>query len=287
MKPFSSSRLLCLLMLTICAQVQASIPPAKTIKSSMLSFRIEAENEYDQRLISRLEKYSVFERLQLFSNQDLQLKRTVTYRFHKELDNEDNSIVLSIEPVLNIFIPFSFLYQLDQGLLSKYPEQPQVVEAIYSMAVEKYLWFELGRAVIDQFELGITGKEVFALDNFSTLMLLNQNSKEIDYILDATEAFLLLDQAIPYGRQKDYDAEISLDEQRYRKAVCLILGKDYLAHLTATNQPYQKLLQELAWDQEKIEQCKKLYMEKLENWLHALEPFLRKDSRLRNLLAAQ
>ncbi len=278
----------------------ASLTPANTGHDSSLSFRVDTQSAYDETLISRLEKFSVFDRLRTFSEQDLHLKQKVVYQFHQtqtaeQRPNPETKTVTeqaSAQPSqasaqdIIIDIPFSFLYQLDQGLISKYPQQADIHEAIYSATIEKFLWFELGRALITQFELGISGQEVFALDNFSTLMLLNLNHQGSDYILDATEAFLLIRQSIPYSGKDDYGAEVSLDEQRYRKAVCLILGKDYLAHLSKTEQPYHQLLAELAWDQKKIEQCQKLYLEKLQTWFKALQPHLREENRLSGWLAA-
>jgi Putative metallopeptidase len=265
--------------------------PAFANASATLSFEFDTQGPLDEHLIERLEKRQVFERLRRFSEQDLKLKQDIVYHIQHPLDSQAGLIDTPEAPEedtrLHIYLPFSYLYQLDQGLINKYAEQPDIQEAIYGAAVEKYLWFELGRALIDQFDLGVSGQEVFALDNFSTLMLLNLGLQESDYILDATEAFLLIDQSLPFAQENDYEAEISLDEQRYRKVVCLILGKDYLSHLKQNALPYQAVLEELAWDQKKIEQCQELYLQKLQTWVAALQPHLRESNQLKHWLAAQ
>lgn len=297
MTPSIHIRLLLLLITsTLTFSTYASISITEPQQPSDLSFQTDAKSEYDTKLITRLKKSQVFERLRIFSEQDLILKQSIIYHFHQAdqattsqplaLDTASSNNKQTSQVDIKIDIPFSFLYQLDQGLIAKYPQQEGIQEAIYSAAVEKYLWFELGRALVSQFDLGVSGQEVFALDNFSTLMLINLNHHDSDFILDATEAFLLIRQSIPYGGEEDYEAEVSLDEQRYRKAVCLILGKDYLARVNRTEQAYHELLEELAWDQKKIEQCQKLYLEKLQTWLDALQPHLRQENRLTSWLAA-
>ncbi|WP_082872186.1 DUF4344 domain-containing metallopeptidase, partial [Oleiphilus sp. HI0117] len=288
--------LLLLITSTLTFSTYASISITEPQQPSDLSFQTDAKSEYDTKLITRLKKSQVFERLRIFSEQDLILKQSIIYHFHQAdqattsqplaLDTASSNNKQTSQVDIKIDIPFSFLYQLDQGLIAKYPQQEGIQEAIYSAAVEKYLWFELGRALVSQFDLGVSGQEVFALDNFSTLMLINLNHHDSDFILEATEAFLLIRQSIPYGGEEDYEAEVSLDEQRYRKAVCLILGKDYLARVNRTEQAYHELLEELAWDQKKIEQCQKLYLEKLQTWLDALQPHLRQENRLTSWLAA-
>ncbi|KZY29411.1 MULTISPECIES: DUF4344 domain-containing metallopeptidase [unclassified Oleiphilus] len=297
MTPSIHIRLLLLLITsTLTFSTYASISITEPQQPSDLSFQTDAKSEYDTKLITRLKKSQVFERLRIFSEQDLILKQSIIYHFHQAdqattsqplaLDTASSNNKQTSQVDIKIDIPFSFLYQLDQGLIAKYPQQEGIQEAIYSAAVEKYLWFELGRALVSQFDLGVSGQEVFALDNFSTLMLINLNHHDSDFILEATEAFLLIRQSIPYGGEEDYEAEVSLDEQRYRKAVCLILGKDYLARVNRTEQAYHELLEELAWDQKKIEQCQKLYLEKLQTWLDALQPHLRQENRLTSWLAA-
>lgn len=265
--------------------------PSAANNTAKLSFQFDTQGPLDEQLIERLKNRQVFERLQRFSENDLKLKQDIVYHIQHPLDSRagliDSPDTLEQDTSLHIYLPFSYLYQLDQGLLNKYAEQPDIQEAIYGAAVEKYLWFELGRALIDQFDLGVSGQEVFALDNFSTLMLLNLGLQESDYILDATEAFLLIDQSLPFTHENDYEAEISLDEQRYRKVVCLILGKDYLSHLKQNELPYQAVLKELAWDQKKIEKCQELYLQKLQTWVAALQPHLRESNQLKHWLAAQ
>lgn len=288
------SRLLCILAALVSQPCAASISNSHItpFAQSELEFIVDSKSDYDNKLISRLENASVFENLHSFSKQDLYLKQKVIYRFHQQDLHEvspqaDLASLKQQDPSINILIPFSFLYQVDQGLQLKYAEQEKVKNAIFSATIEKYLWVELGRVLMRQFELPFSGNEVFALDNFSTLMLINLNKTDSDFILDATEVFLLLEQSGPLASQEDYDAEVALDEERYRKAVCLILGKDYLLSTEQTEESYHQLLEDLAWNQAKIEQCRKLYLEKLGNWLQALKPHLRTDHSLGNWLAAQ
>lgn len=247
-----------------------------------VNFDFAAQSPIEELLINKSTLKDVFGRLQLFSSQNFKLKRNITFHFGND---SFISVDESKENNYLITIPFSFLYQLHQIVSNNYPQQMDVQASIYASAVEKLLWIELGRVLIRDYELHVEGNELFALDNFSMLMLLNQHHETTDYLLDATEVYLITEQAFPYLDHSAAEDEASLDEERYRKAVCFILGKDYATKLKTTQQPYIQLISELAWDQKKIELCKKLYDEKLATWIESLTPHLAENNTMSKWLS--
>jgi len=272
---------------SVCAQ-----PENKSINQVIFHSQTEQENE--KRLVETLTTNGVHDRLNHFITTNLQLAGSIHVYFQSNTPPplSNNELTLEINHTLeidhtniqqNINIPFSFLHQLHQGLLLKYPQQENVRENIYVAAAEKRLWFELGRALISQYALPISGNEIFTLDNFSTLMLLNQNSLNSDYLLDATEAYLLIDHSEPLLGNNTFQSEQELDEQRYRMVVCLVLGKD-LINAEIVQAPYTEILGELAWDKKRLEQCQRHYKEKLRSWFDALSPKLKKNNQFESWL---
>jgi len=267
---------------------------AKSEQTAALIFQFETTNNRDSNLIETLKFHSVFEKLELFTRQNLHLKNNISFYFRNSDDTFPQSFSGSTSASgstsyfeqdtdttkqdYEIIIPFSFLHKLDQGLKSKYPEQQAVRERIYATAVEKFLWFEFGRALVNQYTLAISGQEVFALDNFSTLMLVNLDQLNSDYILDATEAYLLIDHTFSLTENRVYESESEFDEHRYRRVVCLILGKDLADKHNHSEAPYAELLSELAWDNKRQVQCQQHYQNKLLAWFEALRPHLKENN---------
>jgi len=287
--PFSYRLLLLVTLFLFSSAIYSStiIPDSNKIEPSVY-FHYTSQNKQDKKLIESLRAHSVFKNITQFAHQNINLINNIV--FHFVHPNEQASNVPTEEANnddFNIFIPFSFFHQLHQGLLAKYPQQSKVRELIYTGAAEKSLWFEFGRALISQYGLAILGKEVFALDNFSTLMLLNLNFGNSDYILDSTEAYLLVDHSLSLMNANSYESELELDEHRYRMIVCLILGKDLPDESRNSAQPYIELLDELSWDKERLGQCAHHYKQKLHAWTEALKPYLKTDNQLKKWLETE
>jgi len=281
--------------------------PSNSEPEYSLSFQFETANNRDSNLIEILQFHSVFKKLKLFTRQNLHLKNNISFYFKNNdgtfqksfsssttpfeqetnttpLPEANNTFELANKQGYEIFIPFSFLHKLNHGLKNKYPEQQAIRDHIYAAAVEKFLWFEFGRALVNQFTLPISGQEIFALDNFSTLMLVNLNQLNSDYILDATEAYLLIDHTFSLTENRVYESESEFDEHRYRRVVCLILGKDLADKHHQSEAPYAELLSELAWDNKRLIQCQKHYHNKLFAWLEALRPHLKENNQFKTWL---
>ena len=176
---------------------------------------------------------------------------------------------------------------MHQSLLVKFPQQIEVRERIFVSAVEKHLWFELGRLLVDKYELRFPESDSFILDHFSTLMLLNLSDLDSEYLLDATETYLLVSQSQFTQKTNSFQNEIEMDESRYRLVVCLILGKDLSlnnTHDLSSSAPYTTLLSDFSWGQQRLKQCMALYKGKLLAWYEALAPHLKETSQINKWL---
>ena len=82
---------------------------------------------------------------------------------------------------------------------------------------------EVAHALIDGWDLPITGREEDAADQFSTLLLINGMPDGDEMALDGARSFKLLAD-LERGLEKDYSGPHSLDEQRFFNTVCLVYG---------------------------------------------------------------
>ncbi|MEO8379374.1 MAG: DUF4344 domain-containing metallopeptidase [Acidobacteriota bacterium] len=87
-------------------------------------------------------------------------------------------------------------------------------------------YHELGHALIDVYDLPVTGREEDAVDQLATVMLLETWDEEDSQlsILSSAEAFEL--DAGENSDEADLSDEHSLDQQRYYNLVCWIYGSD-------------------------------------------------------------
>lgn len=231
-------------------------------------FDLEGAKEKDAKLLEVLQDHAIFKKIADFSNVNLQLKSNILYTF-----------IQGNEPFFGashnqVFISYTFLHKIYEDLRLKYPQQPVLSDKLFAFTIEKLIWSEFGRVLINQYALSIRGKEVFSLDQFSTVMLLNLNEQDSEYLLDAIEEFLLVDDSSTLLSRISFESETELDEQRYRLVMCMVLGKDHEHHL--------ELLDELTWDQGRLLHCRDHYQEKLMAWYEALLPFLKPTNSLKN-----
>lgn len=236
------------------------------IFAQSINYRFEESSVRSHELIKLLKERDVFEKLKLFSANNLILKKDVTFvlyegdgPFFDALQNE-------------VLIPYSFLHELYDGVVNKYPQQPEINRKIFSAAVEQMLWFEFGRVLVSQYTLPIRGLEEYTLDNFSTLMLLNLSDLESEFILDAAEQYLVVDDAKSLLQGSSFQNENEFDQHRYRKIVCTVLGLN--------DQNNVDLLAELAWDSEHLALCRKQYLSNLNDWYEVLFPYLKPDNKM-------
>jgi Putative metallopeptidase len=137
-------------------------------------------------------------------------------------------------------------------------------EAAKNTAVAMFL-HEVAHALIDGWELPITGREEDAADQFSTLLLINGLPNGDQIALDSARSFKLLAD-LEKGREKDYSDRHSLDGQRFFNTICLVYGHQPKQHeyLIKSGQ----LTVERAYD------CEEDYARLNKSWQRLLAPHL-------------
>jgi len=204
-----------------------------------------------------------------FVNRSLKLNASIVVRFYEGdeqfFDARENQI----------YIPASLLSQLYNRVIQRY-EGEFVQQSIFTASLEQLLWYELGRALVFQYALPITGNEAYALDAFASVMMLNL--RDNPFILDAAEEFLLVERSNQWTQDGAQQSEAEFDRARYQLIVCMTLGKD--------RRNYERYLEALSWTPEHLQQCEQRYRDQVKAWYGALTPHLHVDNPMRFWLPA-
>ena len=253
------------------------------IKQPRLSFRFFAEKEQDQFFQDMLESSETLSRLEKQFHTNFKLDIPIYFHFQHakaaqliEAEIEANSHVVSI--------PYSFLYTLYQGLSTKYAQQTEVIERIFAATLEFYVWSEIAGIIIHERQLDILGKRSTAQDNFASIMMLNQHSASSDYLVDASEAYLLIHSLMSADADEDSLDELESDQKRYKHILCLTIGFDQLTQPEASETDH---LTDFYLDKELTNHCQHTYLEVMHNWYAALTPLLQEDNLLNYWLNQQ
>jgi hypothetical protein len=130
-------------------------------------------------------------------------------------------------------------------------------------AVAFTLFHELGHALIDAWDLPITGKEEDAVDQLSTVVL----------VLGADEGEeMAINGAIAFGLESDdedldFADEHSLNQQRFYNIICLIYGQN--------PKKYKGLVKEEILPKGRAEGCEYEFAKIQKSWLTLLTPYMK------------
>jgi hypothetical protein len=122
---------------------------------------------------------------------------------------------------------------------------------------------ELAHALIDGWELPITGREEDAADQFSTLLLINGMRDGEQMALDTAHSFKLLAD-LEKGQEKVYSDSHSLDEQRFYDTICLIYGH--------RPEKYEYLIENGTLPVDRAVDCAEYYARVNKSWQALLAP---------------
>lgn len=241
----------------------------------LISFQSFAENEQDEKLMSLFEESATLDSIVSFIEANFNIDTPV--RFHIQHSKQAQLIATEIQENSHIInLPFSFLHTLYQGLSNKYALQSDVIDQIFLATFEFYVWSEFGDYLITDKQLEVSGDIFTAKDNLATLLVLNKNTYSSDFLPDASEAYLLINNSQTASINQYTNSELELDQRRYRHIICLTLGFN-----DATQSPEieEDTLSSLAWDKSGIARCRSTYHAIVENWYQALKPYLKSDNR--------
>ena len=125
---------------------------------------------------------------------------------------------------------------------------------------------EVGHALIDAWDLPITGKEEDAADQLSTLILIEETEAGEQMALDGALSFKLYADFAD-GLEKSYWDEHSLDEQRFYGILCMLYGHDPEA--------YAYLIKDGTLPPARAELCQEDYVRLKKSWQTLLAPFVK------------
>jgi Putative metallopeptidase len=123
---------------------------------------------------------------------------------------------------------------------------------------------ELGHGLIDLYDLPTVGREEDAVDEFSTLLLLEAGDEGTKAVIKAAQWFAL------EGQNQDtsdlaYWDEHSLDQQRFYGVACLMYGKD--------PEKFAGLVSAGILPESRADRCPAEYAKKYSSWNKLLSPY--------------
>ncbi|HEX2091501.1 MAG TPA: DUF4344 domain-containing metallopeptidase [Longimicrobiaceae bacterium] len=131
------------------------------------------------------------------------------------------------------------------------------------------LYHELGHALVDLWDLPITGREEDAVDQLAAFLLADGTEDGETAALNGANAFLLED--VREGGEIAESSlwnEHSLDSQRFYNILCWVYGQDPEA--------YAYLIEEGSLPPERAEQCGHEYERLERSWSNLLAPYLKR-----------
>lgn len=133
---------------------------------------------------------------------------------------------------------------------------------------------ELGHGLVDAWKIPITGREEDAVDQLSTLVLIEATEDGEQMALDGALTFKLYADADK--GEKIYWDEHSLDEQRFFNTICLVYGHD--------EEKYAYLVENGTLPEERASFCSEDYDKVNRAWRQLLAPYLKVPAQSRQKL---
>ncbi len=128
------------------------------------------------------------------------------------------------------------------------------------------LFHELGHSLVDAWKIPITGREEDAVDQLSTLVLIEATEDGEQMALDGALSFKLYADLLK-GEKKIYWDEHSVDEQRYFDTICLVYGHD--------EAKFDYLIENGTLPEERAVFCTEDYDKVSRAWRQLLAPYLK------------
>ena len=153
----------------------------------------------------------------------------------------------------------------------KIKDKRKLDDAVKS-AVAATFFHELGHGLVDAWKIPITGREEDAVDQLSTLVLIEGTEDGEQMALDGALSFKLYAD-LAKGEKKIYWDEHSLDEQRFFDTICLVYGYD--------DEKFSYLVENGTLPEERAELCTEDYDKVSHAWRQLLAPYLKQPAQPR------
>jgi Putative metallopeptidase len=146
----------------------------------------------------------------------------------------------------------------------KLKDKRKLDDAVKAATVATF-FHELGHALVDAWKIPITGREEDAVDQLSTLVLIEATENGEQMALEGALSFKLY--ADFASGKKIYWDEHSLDEQRFFDTICLVYGHD--------DKKYDYLVTNGTLPDERAAFCREDYEKVSRAWHQLLAPYLK------------
>ena len=155
----------------------------------------------------------------------------------------------------------------------KLKDQKELDSAVKAAMVSTF-FHELGHGLVDAWKIPITGREEDAVDQLSTVVLIEATEGGERMALEGALTFKLY--ADTETGEKIYWDEHSLDEQRFFDTICLVYGHDV--------EKYAYLVKNGTLPEERAAVCSEDYARVNRSWRQLLAPYLKMTSQPRRKL---
>lgn len=161
-------------------------------------------------------------------------------------------------------------YELIADYLTIFEEEIVTEEDFLNEVIDatSFTFFhELGHAVIDQYELPITGNEEDAVDNFAAIALIDIYGDDLGVLSGMFQFETEATEEQEHIEDLAFWDEHSLSSQRFYNTACLIYGSD--------PDKFSFIVEEEYLPQERADQCEFEYTQKSDAWWTLLDPYFK------------
>lgn len=163
-----------------------------------------------------------------------------------------------------ILLCYELYTELDGLFKSEFPKEAERDEAVSGAFI--FIFFhELGHALIDVYELPITGKEEDAVDQLSTWILTDGTDGGELTAINGAIAFALLGDG--GGSELPFWDEHSLSQQRFYNTICLVYGQN--------TKKYAEFVKNGTLPPNRAARCSNEYAQIDRAWSKLLAPFVK------------
>lgn len=197
-------------------------------------------------------------------NQEFKLPQDIRLRFVCTGQGEDAPYY---DPEhKEVMMPYIFRSYVQKELQNnQYTDNLEELDTITNDIFLHTLYHEIGHALVDILDLPITGKEEDAVDELSTLMLLEAYEDGYKIAMSAGEFFDIESLQTEEITEDELFGEHSLDEQRFFNILCLVYGEN--------PEDRMDLFEGLNVSADRAEMCIDDFEKRDEAWSRLLKPY--------------
>ncbi len=151
-----------------------------------------------------------------------------------------------------------------QGFAKEYEDKEEAAQAVEDSTIFVF-YHELGHALIDIYDLPVTGREEDAVDQLATLIVADGSEDGAASVFNGAVAFTLLDDG--ELNESAFWGEHSMGLQRFYNTICMLYGQDPKAHKDMVN---EKVL-----PQARAQRCPSEYQRIEKAWGTLLSPHMK------------